>query len=135
MILGTWVPALNIFETSLRRGKFDDNRVLSDGSLMEFAGVLPMDAVFDSPEDVPEDIKTNKRYAGNEGCVSNSHPLKWCTLPRRTLASRCAFWGSVVRVHDSMRKKQRTSYALAWSLPPPCSLRCTPKACFREALG
>ena len=70
MILGTWVPALNIFETSLRRGKFDDSRVLSDGSLMEFAAVLPMDAVFDSPEDVPEEIKTNKRYAANEGCVA-----------------------------------------------------------------
>jgi len=67
VILGTWVPALNIFETSLRRGKFDDSRVLSDGSLMEFAAVLPMDAVFDSPEDVPEEIKTNKRYAANEG--------------------------------------------------------------------
>ena len=24
VILGTWVPALNIFETSLRRGKFDE---------------------------------------------------------------------------------------------------------------
>jgi enoyl-[acyl-carrier protein] reductase I len=74
VILGTWVPALNIFETSLRRGKFDENRVLSDGSLMEFAAVLPMDAVFDTPEDVPEDVKTNKRYAGNEGCVPLPRP-------------------------------------------------------------
>uniref|UniRef100_A0A7S0MYH1 Enoyl-[acyl-carrier-protein] reductase (NADH) n=1 Tax=Pyramimonas obovata TaxID=1411642 RepID=A0A7S0MYH1_9CHLO len=67
VILGTWVPALNIFESSYRRGKFDENRVLSDGSLMEFKKVYAMDAVFDKPEHVPEDVKTNKRYAKNDG--------------------------------------------------------------------
>merc|ERR1719261_380365 len=66
VILGTWVPALNIFETSYRRGKFDESRKLSDGSLMEFAKIYPMDAVSDTMDDVPEDVKTNKRYAGNE---------------------------------------------------------------------
>ncbi|KAL3625510.1 Enoyl-[acyl-carrier-protein] reductase [NADH], chloroplastic [Castilleja foliolosa] len=65
ILVGTWVPALNIFETSLRRGKFDESRVLPDGSLMEITKVYPLDAVYDSPEDVPEDIKTNKRYAGS----------------------------------------------------------------------
>lgn len=65
--LGVWVPALNIFETSLRRGKFDESRKLSNGSLMEFAHVYPMDAVFDTLEDVPQDVKENKRYAGSEG--------------------------------------------------------------------
>ncbi|RZC68941.1 hypothetical protein C5167_032017 [Papaver somniferum] len=65
ILVGTWVPALNIFETSLRRGKFDASRVLPDGSLMEITKVYPLDAVFDNPEDVPEDIKTNKRYAGS----------------------------------------------------------------------
>lgn len=65
--LGVWVPALKIFETSLNRGKFDESRVLSDGSLMEFSHIYPMDAVFDSPQDVPQDIKENKRYSANEG--------------------------------------------------------------------
>uniref|UniRef100_A0A6N2N5B1 Enoyl-[acyl-carrier-protein] reductase [NADH], chloroplastic n=1 Tax=Salix viminalis TaxID=40686 RepID=A0A6N2N5B1_SALVM len=65
IIVGTWVPALNIFESSLRRGKFDESRVLPDGSLMEITKVYPMDAVFDSPDDVPEDVKSNKRYAGS----------------------------------------------------------------------
>eukprot|EP00262_Sarcandra_glabra_P001272 TRINITY_DN11305_c1_g1_i1.p1 TRINITY_DN11305_c1_g1~~TRINITY_DN11305_c1_g1_i1.p1 ORF type:complete len:396 (-),score=79.33 TRINITY_DN11305_c1_g1_i1:254-1441(-) len=64
ILVGTWVPALNIFETSFRRGKFDESRVLPDGSLMEIAKVYPLDAVYDSPEDVPEDVKANKRYAG-----------------------------------------------------------------------
>lgn len=65
IIVGTWVPALNIFESSLRRGKFDESRVLPDGSLMEITKVYPMDAVYDSPDDVPEDVKSNKRYAGS----------------------------------------------------------------------
>ncbi|KAM0978217.1 hypothetical protein ACFX2C_014212 [Malus domestica] len=65
ILVGTWVPALNIFESSLRRGKFDETRKLPDGSLMEITKVYPLDAVFDSPEDVPEDIKTNKRYLGS----------------------------------------------------------------------
>ncbi|KAK4481732.1 hypothetical protein RD792_012641 [Penstemon davidsonii] len=65
ILVGTWVPALNIFETSLRRGKFDESRMLPDGSLMEISKVYPLDAVYDSMEDVPEDVKTNKRYAGH----------------------------------------------------------------------
>ena len=50
------VPALSIFESSLRRGKFDANRKLSNGSLLEFTNIYPMDAVYDTPEDVPEDV-------------------------------------------------------------------------------
>lgn len=65
ILVGTWVPALNIFETSLRRGKFDESRVLPDGSLMEITKVYPLDAVYDTLEDVPEDVKSNKRYAGS----------------------------------------------------------------------
>ncbi|RXH85265.1 hypothetical protein DVH24_042033 [Malus domestica] len=79
ILVGTWVPALNIFESSLRRGKFDESRILPDGSLMEITKVYPLDAVFDNPEDVPEEIKTNKRYAGSSNwtvqeaaeCVKN----------------------------------------------------------------
>ncbi|KAG6551418.1 hypothetical protein Mapa_007064 [Marchantia paleacea] len=65
ILVGTWVPALNIFESSLRRGKFDESRKLANGSLFDIAKVYPLDAVFDTPEDVPEDIKNNKRYAGS----------------------------------------------------------------------
>ncbi|AQK51725.1 Enoyl-[acyl-carrier-protein] reductase [NADH] chloroplastic [Zea mays] len=56
ILVGTWVPALNIFETSLRRGKFDESRKLPDGSLMDIVKVYPLDAVYDSPDDVPEDV-------------------------------------------------------------------------------
>ena len=30
---------------------------LKDGSLMEIAKVYPLDAVYDNPEDVPEDVR------------------------------------------------------------------------------
>ena len=50
------MPALSIFESSLRRGKFDANRKLSNGSMLEFTNIYPMDAVYDTPEDVPEDV-------------------------------------------------------------------------------
>lgn len=65
--LGVWVPALNIFETSFRRGKFDESRKLANGGMMEFTHIYPMDAVFDTPEDVPEEVRANKRYAGADG--------------------------------------------------------------------
>ncbi|QDZ17662.1 enoyl-[acyl-carrier-protein] reductase [Chloropicon primus] len=70
IILGTWVPALKIFETSYRRGKFDENAMLSDGSKMEFKHVYPMDAVFDTLADVPEEVRTNKRYEAADGDFS-----------------------------------------------------------------
>lgn len=64
--LGVWVPALNIFESSLRRGKFDESRKLQNGKMMEFEKIYPMDAVYDNPDDVPEEVRTNKRYAAND---------------------------------------------------------------------
>ncbi len=51
----------------MEMGKFDKSRKLSDGSMMSFKKVYPLDAVFDTPEDVPEDIKNNKRYAASSG--------------------------------------------------------------------
>lgn len=60
--VATWPPALNIFRTLLERGKLDDARRLSDGSLLQFERVYPLDAAFDSMDDVPPDVRENKRY-------------------------------------------------------------------------
>lgn len=60
--VGTWPPALGIFEKLLERGKMDGSLTLSDGSRMAFERVYPLDAAFDSMEDVPEEIRENKRY-------------------------------------------------------------------------
>lgn len=63
----------------LLRGKFDASRQLSNGSMMEFKHIYPMDAVFDTMEDVPEEVATNKRYAGADGytvsCCCGHGPL------------------------------------------------------------
>ena len=58
-----WPPALGIFETLLRRGKMDESRRLSSGALLEFERVYPLDAAFDTLEQVPQAIRENKRYA------------------------------------------------------------------------
>lgn len=60
--VASWPPALGIFETMLRRGKFDDARQLSGGGLLEFEKVYPLDAAFDTMDDVPADVRENKRY-------------------------------------------------------------------------
>lgn len=60
--VGTWPPALNIFLNLLERGKIDESRRLSDGSLLQFEKIYPLDAAYDTLADTPEDIRTNKRY-------------------------------------------------------------------------
>lgn len=62
IIIGTWTPILKIFTQSWSMGKFDESRKLSNGKLMEVAKVYALDAMFDKPEDVPQDIRENKRY-------------------------------------------------------------------------
>ena len=64
--LGTWPPVLKIFQMSLNQGKFDASRKHEDGSIMEITKISPMDALYDSMDQVPEEIKENKRYKGLE---------------------------------------------------------------------
>ena len=67
VIFGVWTPILKIFETSWRNGKFDESRKLANGGMMEYIKLYALDASFDKPEDVPEEIKANKRYANASG--------------------------------------------------------------------
>ncbi len=60
--VGTWPPALGIFQKLLERGKMDESLRLADGSRMEFERIYPLDAAWDSMADVPADIRDNKRY-------------------------------------------------------------------------
>ncbi len=67
IIIGTWTPIMKIFQMSWESGKFDESRKLSDGSFMQIEKVYSIDAMYDTPESVPEEIKNNKRYQGSTG--------------------------------------------------------------------
>jgi len=60
--VGTWPPALGIFQTLLRRGKLDESLTLSNGLKMQFERIYPLDAQFDTYSDMPADVRENKRY-------------------------------------------------------------------------
>ena len=60
--VATWPPALNIFLNLIERGKIDDSRRLPDGSLLTFERIYPLDALYDTLESAPEDVRENKRY-------------------------------------------------------------------------
>jgi enoyl-[acyl-carrier protein] reductase I len=63
--VGTWPPTLRIFTKSLERGKLDMST--PDGGTIDLEKIYPLDAVFDTPEDVPEDIANDKRYVELSG--------------------------------------------------------------------
>jgi enoyl-[acyl-carrier protein] reductase I len=60
--VATWPPALGIFKTMLERGKMDASLVLRDGTKMAFAKIYPLDAEYDRMEDVPQELRENRRY-------------------------------------------------------------------------
>jgi enoyl-[acyl-carrier protein] reductase I len=68
VVVGTWPPALNIFLNLLERGKMDESRRLSNGSLLTFEKIYPLDAVFDTYDAIPEDLRTSKRYKDVGDC-------------------------------------------------------------------
>lgn len=60
--VGTWPPAYGVFTKMLERGKFDESLSLEDGSKMAFEGIYALDADYDTLEDIPEDVRTSRRY-------------------------------------------------------------------------
>jgi len=63
--VGTWPPMMRIFTKSMERGRLDT--ALPDGGEIRIEKVYPLDAVFDHPEDVPAEVREDKRYAELEG--------------------------------------------------------------------
>src|SRR5512141_823015 len=60
--VATWPPALNIFMNLLERGKMDESRRLSNGELLQFERIYPLDAAYDTLEDAPKDVRSSRRY-------------------------------------------------------------------------
>jgi enoyl-[acyl-carrier protein] reductase I len=66
--VGTWPPALNIFMNLLERGKMDESRRLSSGGMLTFEKIYPLEAAFDTYDQMPEEIRSNKRYKDVGDC-------------------------------------------------------------------
>lgn len=62
--LGTWPPAMGIFEALLERGKIADSLEMRRGGTLTFERIYPLDAAFDTMDDVPSEVRDNKRYRG-----------------------------------------------------------------------
>ncbi len=60
VIAACWPPVMGILQKGLERGKYDTS--LGDGTELVFEKIYPLDAMYDTWEDVPEDIRTNRRY-------------------------------------------------------------------------
>ncbi len=62
IVVGTWPPALGIFQKLLERGKMDASLQLARGGRLEFERIYPLDAAYDTMDDVPQEVRENKRY-------------------------------------------------------------------------
>ncbi|NOT06608.1 MAG: enoyl-[acyl-carrier-protein] reductase [Gemmatimonadales bacterium] len=60
--VGTWPPAMNIFQNLLERGKMAESMTLSNGHALDFERIYPLDAAYDTLQDAPVEIRENKRY-------------------------------------------------------------------------
>jgi enoyl-[acyl-carrier protein] reductase I len=60
--VGTWPPAMGIFENMLERGKIAESLKLQRGGSMAFERIYPLDAAYDTLDDAPTEIRENKRY-------------------------------------------------------------------------
>lgn len=60
--VGTWPPAMTIFETLLRRGKLDASLSFEDGTKFGFERVYALDAEYDTLSDASEELRQSKRY-------------------------------------------------------------------------
>ncbi len=63
--VGTWPPVLRIFNRLRERERLDFS--LEGGGSWEIAKVYPLDALFDTDDDVPAELSDDKRYRGLSG--------------------------------------------------------------------
>ncbi len=91
--VGTWPPVLRIFTKSLERGKLD--LALPGGGEVDIEGIYPLDAIFDTDDDVPDDVREDKRYAELDGYsiqgvadrLSTDHGVPACDVLVHSLAN------------------------------------------------
>lgn len=60
--VGTWPPAYGVFTKLLERGKMEQSLQLTSGGKLEFEGIYPLDAEYDTLDDAPTELRENRRY-------------------------------------------------------------------------
>jgi enoyl-[acyl-carrier protein] reductase I len=63
---GTWPPAYGVFTKLLERGKLEQSMRLAGGARLEFEHIYPLDAEYDTLEEVPAELRENRRYRMHE---------------------------------------------------------------------
>lgn len=58
--VGTWPPVLGVFRKNIERGRLDLS--LPGGGELAIEKIYPLDAVYDTRSEVPDELSTNKRY-------------------------------------------------------------------------
>jgi enoyl-[acyl-carrier protein] reductase I len=108
---------MGIFETLLRRGKLDGARRLSDGRLLEFEKIYPLDAAYDRWEDVPQEVRDNRRYAGRGDFTIEGLAQRFATdfaAPPLDILVHCLANGP--EVHKPLLETSRQGYLAAVSV-------------------
>jgi enoyl-[acyl-carrier protein] reductase I len=60
--VGTWPPAWGVFRKLLESGRMKESMQLAGGGELEFERILPLDAEYDTLEEVPADVRESRRY-------------------------------------------------------------------------
>ena len=60
--VGTWPPAYGVFTKLLERGKIQESLKLEGGGELEFERIYALDAEYDTLEQVPIEVRENRRY-------------------------------------------------------------------------
>lgn len=63
LVFGVWPPVLNIFSMAWKNGKYNKSRKLANGKMLEIAKVYPLDAAYDTLDEVPPEVRKERRYA------------------------------------------------------------------------
>jgi enoyl-[acyl-carrier protein] reductase I len=75
--VGTWPPTYGIFTKLLAR-KMKDSLRLSDGGELAFERIYPFDGDFDTMDDVPADVRDNRRYKDHDAYAIQSVADRLC---------------------------------------------------------
>ena len=60
--IATWPPAYGVLTRALALGKLDRSLALAGGGKLELATIIPLDADFDTADDIPAALRESRRY-------------------------------------------------------------------------